>query len=109
MTQSMPLSSNYSAASVSSAEGGAASKDAGTEGHPFSFPLRAFQASRVLLKSAMIGCPSVCIGRTLDLFHGADLVLSVLERVEGVGSSGGVRLALHLFILLRLFINQIHN
>lgn len=58
-----------------------------------SFPVRAFELSRDMLRTSLPHCQSAFIGRTLDLLCGSDLVLSVYERVEGateLGNKGAV-------------------
>jgi len=47
-----------------------------------SFPIASFGLSRDLLRSSVACCPSVHLGRSLDLLQGAETVLSVYERVE---------------------------
>ena len=47
-----------------------------------SFPIASFSLSRDLLRSSVACCPSVHLGRSLDLLQGAETVLSVYERVE---------------------------
>lgn len=49
-----------------------------------SFPIASFKLSRDLLRSSVVCCPSIYLGRTLDLINGSETVLSVYDRVEGV-------------------------
>lgn len=51
------------------------------------FPVSSFALSRDLLKGSVAACPSAHLGGTLDLLCGADLVLSVYERIEGASGA----------------------
>lgn len=82
---SAPVSSNRAAGSIPAP--GSSSAAAAAAEHIFAVPVRLFRVSRGLLKASISSCQSACMGRTLDLFHGADMVLTVLDRMEGVASS----------------------
>jgi len=47
-----------------------------------SFPIASFTLSRDLLRTSVTCCPSIHLGRSLDLLVGSETVLSVYERVE---------------------------
>jgi hypothetical protein len=47
------------------------------------FPIASFSLCRDLLRCAASSCPSLFLGRTLDLLSGAETVLAVYERIEG--------------------------
>ena len=54
-----------------------------------SFPIASFSLSRELLRCSIASCPSLHLGRTLDLLTGAETVLAVYERVEGAPEATG--------------------
>lgn len=51
-----------------------------------SFPISSFSLSRDLLRCSVSSCPSLHLGRTLDLLSGSETVLSVYDRIEGAAS-----------------------
>lgn len=51
-----------------------------------SFPISSFLLSRDLLRCSVSSCPSLHLGRTLDLLSGSETVLAVYDRIEGAAS-----------------------
>lgn len=51
-----------------------------------SFPISSFSLSRDLLRCSVSSCPSLHLGRTLDLLSGSETVLAVYDRIEGAAS-----------------------
>ena len=51
-----------------------------------SFPISSFSLSRDLLRCSVSSCPSLHLGRTLDLLSGSETVLSVYDRIEGAAT-----------------------
>lgn len=51
------------------------------------FPIASFSLSRDLLRCSLAGCPSLFLGRTLDLLSGSETVLAVYDRVEGAAAA----------------------
>lgn len=87
MAQSLPFSAPVSSSNRGAGSIPAPGSSAAAAEHIFAVPVRLFRVSRGLLKASISSCQSACMGRTLDLFHGADMVLTVLDRMEGVASS----------------------
>ena len=87
MAQSLPFSAPVSSNRAAGSIPAPGSSSAAAAEHIFAVPVRLFRVSRGLLKASISSCQSACMGRTLDLFHGADMVLTVLDRMEGVASS----------------------
>jgi hypothetical protein len=52
-----------------------------------SFPISSFSLSRDLLRCSISSCPSLYLGRTLDLLSGSETVLAVYDRIEGATAS----------------------